>query len=91
VNLRGELYLGSWEEVNRNEWRQVRVTAVSGIDDATVGTTDWKGFREQDRVDEIEDVEGAGERCSAVHVPQGLGLVDGLVALSLPRPLLDTK
>jgi len=56
-----ELYLGGWKEVNRNERLQVRVTAVSGVDDATVGATDWKGFENQDWVDEIEDVEGAGE------------------------------
>ena len=43
-----ELYLGGWEKVNRNERGQVRVTAVSGIDDSTVGTTDWKGFGKQD-------------------------------------------
>jgi len=55
-----QLYLGGWEEVNRNERGQVRVTAVSGVDDATVGTTDWKGFGKQDWVGEIEDVEGAG-------------------------------
>jgi len=49
------------EEVSRNERRQVRVTAVSGVDDATVGATDWKGFGKQDWVGEVEDVKGAGE------------------------------
>jgi len=72
ISQADKLYLGGREVVDRNERRQVRLTAVSGIDDATVGTTDWKGFREQDRVDEIEEVEGAGERCSTVHVPLGL-------------------
>jgi len=38
----------------------VRVTVVSGVDDALIGTTDWKGFGKQDWVGEIEDVEGAG-------------------------------
>jgi len=61
VSEADKLYLGGREEVNRNERLQVRVTAVSGVDDATVGATDWKGFENQDWVDEIEDVEGAGE------------------------------
>ena len=36
-------------------------TTVSGVDDDTVGATDRKGFGKPDWVDEIEDVEGAGE------------------------------
>ena len=47
---------------------------MRSIDDATVSATDRKGFRKQDRVDEIEDVKGEGG--GAVHVPEERGRVD---------------
>ncbi len=46
---------------------------MRSIDDATVSATDRKGFRKQDRVDDIEDVEGAVEGGGAVHVPEERG------------------
>ena len=49
---------------------------MRSIDDATVSTTDRKGFRKQDRVDEIKDVKGAVEGDGAVHVPEERGRVD---------------
>jgi hypothetical protein len=50
---------------------------MCGRDDATVSATDRKRFGEQDRVDDIEDVEGAVERGGAVHVPEERGRVGG--------------
>ena len=47
----------------------MRTTTERGIDDATVSASDRKRFGEQDRVDHIEEVEGAVERGGAVHVP----------------------
>ena len=44
-------------------------------DDATISATNRKRFREQDRVDDIEDVEGAVERGGAVEVPEEQGRV----------------
>ena len=44
----------------------MRTTTERGIDDATVSASE---VREQDRVDDIEEVEGAMERGGAVHVP----------------------
>ena len=44
-------------------------------DDVTVGATDRKRFVELNRVDDIEDVEGAVERGGAVQVPEERGRV----------------
>ena len=41
---------------------------MCGIDDGTVSATDRKRFEEQDRFDDIEEVEGAMEGGGAVHV-----------------------
>ena len=48
---------------------------MCSVDDATVSTTDWKRFGELDRVNDIEDVEGAVERGGAVQVPEERGRV----------------
>ena len=48
---------------------------MRSIDDATVSATDRKGLRKQDRVDEIEDVNGAVEGGGTVHVPEERGRV----------------
>jgi hypothetical protein len=49
----------------------VRATTVCGIDYAIVkvSTTDRKRFGEQDRVDDVEEVESVVEGGGAVHVP----------------------
>jgi len=70
-----ELDLGLWDVVDQDQWGQVRAATMCGRDDATVSATDWKRFWELDRVDDIEDVEGAVERGGAVQVPEERGRV----------------
>jgi hypothetical protein len=70
-----ELDLGLWDVVDQDQWGQVRAATMCGRYDATVSATDWKRFWELDRVDDIEDVEGAVERGGAVQVPEERGRV----------------
>ncbi len=48
---------------------------MCGRHDATVSATIRKRIREQDRIDDIEDVEGSAEGGGAVHVPEEQGRV----------------